>query len=123
MAFQQQVFTIGTMVTAASVTPALQMPGDYLYVYLIVPTMSAGYSVGSTPLYIQCSADGVNYYRFSNPESNTLTVGANDFTVVSSTSQRVILIPSFALQYLKVEISGTATSVATQFKVCGVSNQ
>lgn len=123
MAFLPQLFTVPTMVTAASLTPSLQLPGSYLFVYLIVPTMTAGYSVASTPLYIQGSVDNVNFYRYVNVETNTNTIGANDLTIVSATSQRIINIPNFAMRYMKVEISGTATSVATNFQVLCVSNQ
>lgn len=124
MAFVQQVFTVPTFTTGASISPSLEIPGCYLYVYLQVPSMSAAYSA-ATPVYIQASADNSTFMRFSNPEVNTSTVGANDFQIVSAATQRIVQIPNFALRYLKVELSATATTPAgaQNFKVICVSNQ
>lgn len=125
MAFYPQVFNIPAVVSATSLTPGLAVPGNFLYMYLIVPTMSAGYSTGSTPIYVKGSIDGVTYYRYSNPENNTSTVGANDFTIQSSVSQRIVNIPNFSYPYIQLEVSGTATSPvsANIFKLVCVSNQ
>lgn len=125
MAFLPQVFTIPPVVSATSLTPGLAIPGNYLYMYLVVPTMAAGYSSASTPIYVRGSLDGITYYRYSNPENNTSTVGANDFTVQSSVSQRIVNIPNFSYPYIQLEVSGTATSpaAANVFKLVCISNQ
>lgn len=125
MAFQPQVFNVPSFVTGASVTSSIEMPGAYLYTFLVVPTMSAGYSAASTPIYIQGSADNVNFYRMSNVEVNTTTIGTNDFTIVSSCSQRIVPLSNFAMRYARIEISGTCTTPAsaTPFKFIAVSNQ
>lgn len=120
MAFLPQVYTFNTMPAGASLTSGLPVPGNYLYMYLIVPTMSAGYSVSSTPIYLQGSADGVTYYRYSEVLTTSVS---NDFSIASSVSSRICYLPNLSTQYLKLEISGTATSVATQFKLICVSNQ
>jgi hypothetical protein len=125
MAFLPQVYSVPSFVTGASITSSLELPGSYLYLYLVVPTMSAGYSAASTPIYVQASADNSTFYRYVNVESNTNTVGANDFIIVSSTSQRMINITNFAFRYVRFEISGTCTTPAsaTPFKLVAVSNQ
>lgn len=125
MAFIPQLFNIPTFVTGATFTPRVELPGSYLFVYVIVPTMTAGYSTASTPIFINGSADGTTFYRYSNVETNTNTVGTNDFTIVSATSSRIINIPNFALRYIELEISGTCTTPAAagQFKLVCVSNQ
>lgn len=128
MAFLQQAYPIAfkSSVTNLSQTSSLEMPGSFLYVYLMLPTMSVGYSAAATPIYLQVSPDNVTFYRFSNPESNTSVVGANDFTIQSSVSQKAVLIPSFGFRYVKLEISGTVTAPASQtsgFYFVTVSNQ
>lgn len=124
MAFTPQVYTFSTMATGASITPTLQMPGNYLYFYLVVPTMTA-YSA-STPIYIKMAATSAGpFYRFVNVESNTSTVGTNDFSIVSSVSQRMINITNLSCQFIQLEISGTATTPAASspFQIIAVSNQ
>lgn len=120
MAFIPQIFTVPTFVTGASLSPGLQMPGNYLYMYLVVPTMSVGYSAG-TPIYVQGSADGQNFYRFSEILTSTVT---NDFQIASAVSQRIVYIPNFSNQYIKLEVSGSVTGpAALNFKIICVSNQ
>lgn len=123
MAFQVSVFTVPSMVTAASITSAISLNGNFVYVSLEVPTMSA-YST-ATPIYIQVSADGTNFRRFVNTETNTSTVGANDFQIVSAVSNRMVNIPNFGFPYAKVEVSATVsgTVVPAPFKFICVSNQ
>lgn len=124
MAFLPQVFTIATMVTGATQTPGYQIPGSWLYVYVQVPTMT-GYSA-DTPIYVRGSADGITYFRFVNTETNTNTVGANDFQIVSATSQRLICISNFAFRYIILETSSVATNAIASFspfKIITVSNQ
>ena len=125
MAFLPQVFNVPSFVTGASLTSSIEIPGAYLYMYLQVPTMSAGYSVASTPIYLQGSLDNVNFYRYTNPENNTNTVGSNDFIIQSSVSQRQVYLSNFAYRYMKFEISGTCTTPANSpaFKILCVSNQ
>lgn len=130
MAFLPQVYSVGfsSANTTASMTPAITLNGIYLYVYLAVPTMTTGYGAASTPIYVQGSYDGTTYYRFTNsePTNNTLVAGINDFTIASSVSQRMVLIPNFSFPYMKVEISGVVTNPTQQtgtFKVVCVSNQ
>lgn len=125
MAFLPQIFTVPTMVTGNSITSALTLPGNYLYMYLQVPTMTGGFGA-DTRLMIQGSADGVTFYRYSNPETNTFVVGTNDFIINSGATQRMVWIPNFSFPYLKVETTAVATNgIAsnTQFKVICVSNQ
>lgn len=125
MAFAPQVFTVPTMVTGASLTTIITVPGNFLYMYLQVPTMTGGYSA-DTSLHIQGSADGTNFFRFSNPENNTTPVAANDFTIISGATQRMVNIPNFCMPYLKIETTAVATNgVASQgqFKIICVSNQ
>lgn len=125
MAINAQVYTLPTFVTGATQTPGMATPGVFLSMYLIIPTMSTGYA-GDTQIWVRGSADGVNYYRFANVESNTFVVGTNDFTIASSVSQKCLYLPSFSFPYMKVEVSGAVTSnisLAPQFKVVCISNQ
>lgn len=125
MAMNVISYTMPSFTTAASITSGMELPGVFVYMYLQVPTMSAGYSAGSTPIYLKASADGVTYYRFSNPENNTSVAGVNDFIIASSVSQRQVYIPNFSFRYVQVEISGTCTTPASAvpFKIITVSNQ
>lgn len=125
MAFQQQHFPIAfnSSVTNLSLTSALRMPGTYNYVYLSIPTMSVGYSVASTPIYLMVSNDDVTYRRYAEVGTSIVT---NDFIIASALSNRVVYIPYFAAQYVKLEISGTVTAPASQtsgFQFICVSNQ
>jgi len=102
--------------------------GCYVYTYLEVPTMSAGFSVTNTPVWIQGSSDNVNFRRYTNPDNtaNTLVVGINDVVVASSVSNRIVPLPNFALRYVRLEISGTATganAAPPTFKIIAISNQ
>lgn len=128
MALQAQSFQLPTMVSGNSVTSGMEIPGCFVYMYLEVPTMSVGYVSASTPIYIKASSDGVTYRRYTNLDNtaNTLVVGANDFIIASSVSQRMIPITNFSFRYVQVEVSGTATGNAVSpapFKVICVSNQ
>jgi hypothetical protein len=89
--------------------------------YIVVPGM-AQYSA-STPIYVQGSVDNITFFRFSNPENNTNTVGANDFSVASSVSQRMVYISNFAMRYLRLEVSGTITTPSSAFQIVCISNQ
>lgn len=125
MAFQPQVFTVPTMVTGNSITSTLALPGNYLFMYIQIPTMTGGFGA-DTRIMFQGSADGTTFYRYSNPEANTFVVGTNDFIIASGATQRMVLIPNFSLPYLKVETTAVATNgIAsnTQFKIICVSNQ
>lgn len=134
MAFLPQVYPVGfaSAATTVSVTPSVKLSGSYLYVYVIVPTMTVGYSTASTPIWIQGSIDGTNFSRFTNTEftTNTLVAGINDFVIASSVSQRCIQIPNFAMPYMRLEVSGTVTNPTGQtlatsglFQIVCVSNQ
>jgi hypothetical protein len=128
MAIQVQTFQLPTMVSGNSVTSGMQVPGCFVYMYLEVPTMSAGYTVASTPIYVQASSDGVTYRRFTNSDNtaNTLVVGLNDYVVASSVSQRMIPLTNFSFGYVRIEVSGAATGNAASpppFKLICVSNQ
>lgn len=127
MAILPQVFPLAfnSSVTNLSVTSSIELPGDYLYLYLVVPTMSVGYAAPS-PIYIQGSADGTTFYRYSNPESNTSLAGVNDFAIASATTSRIVYIPNFAMRYMRLEVSGAVTNPTAQtggFKLVAVSNQ
>jgi hypothetical protein len=124
MAILPQVFTVPSFVTGASISSALEVPGSFLFQYLVVPTMSAGYSA-QTPIYLQGSYDGNTFFRYTNPESNTITVGVNDFAIASSVSQRMVYLTNFAFRFVRIELSATATTPAavTPFKFICVSNQ
>lgn len=130
MAFLPQVFNVAfaSNTTTASMTPALEIPGNYLYIYVVVPTMTSGYATASTPIYINGSADNATFYRFANTEAtnNTLVAGINPFTIASSVSQRIVLVPNFSMRYLKLEVSGTVTNptaMVNTFQIVCVSNQ
>jgi hypothetical protein len=113
------------MVSGSSQTSMLTLAGNFLYVYLQVPTMTGGYAA-DTKIMLQVSGDGSTFYRFSNPENNTNTVGTNDFQIVSSATQRMICVNNFCFPYLKVETTAVATAgVANNnpFKLICVSNQ
>lgn len=125
MAFQPTIFTIPSMVSGNSLTTGFPIPGNFLYMYLQVPTMTGGFAA-DTRIMIQGSYDGVTYYRYSNPETNTFVVGTNDFIIASGATQRMVLIPSFSFPFIKVETTAVATagiSSNTPFKVICVSNQ
>lgn len=125
MAFKPSVFTCLTMASGASTVTAT-LDGAWVYVYLQIPTMNAGYSTNSSPVWIQGSTDGTTYFRVSNVETNTSTVGANDFSIVSGASQRIVPLPNLGLKYMAVEISGAATGAGASpspFKFICVPNQ
>lgn len=109
MAILQQVFPVqwSTAATNLSLSSSLEMPGAFQYVYLSVPTMSAGYSVAATPLYLQVSHDNVTFRRYAEVNTSTVT---NDFIIASALSSRVVYIPAFAARYVKLEMSGTVTN-------------
>lgn len=113
MAFLPQYYPVAfkSSVTNLSQTSAVDLAGNYQYIYLAVPTMSVGYSGASTPIYIQVSYDGTTYYRYA--EVNTTTV-TNDFIIASALSSRVVHIPNLAARYVKLEVSGTVTAPASQ---------
>jgi hypothetical protein len=132
MAFIQQSTSFGfnSAATNLSVTSSIEIPGCFLYQYLVVPTMTSGYATASTPIWIQGSADNVTFYRMTNSEmtNNTLVAGINDFVVASSVSQRIVPLPALAVRYLRLEVSGTVTNPTGQtntnaFKLICVSNQ
>lgn len=125
MAILPQVFTVPTMVTGASITSAIEMPGVFLNMYLQVPTMTGGYGADTT-LHIMGSGDNITFFRYANPESNTNTAGQNDFVIVSGCTQRLVYIPNFAFRWAKIETTAVATNGVTaqgQFKFVVVSNQ
>lgn len=125
MAFLPQYFTFPLHASGASQTSALTIPGNYLYCYLQVPSMTSGFGA-DTRIMLQVSADGTTFYRYSNPETNTFIVGTNDFIIVSSATQRMVLLPNFCFQYVKVECTAVATAgISTQnaFKIICISNQ
>ncbi len=125
MAFLQQVFTVPSMVSGSSLTSSVEIPGSYLYMYLVIPTMTGGFAA-DTSIMLQGSGDNSTFYRFSNPESNTTPIGANDFIIKSSATQRMVYIPNFAFRYVKVETTAVATAGITSnapFKFICVSEQ
>jgi len=133
MAFLQQVFGplgFNSAVTTVSVTPSIEVPGVFVNMYLVVPTMTVGYSTASTPIWVQGSYDGTTFYRITNPEltTNTLVAGINDYVIASSVSQRIVPLPAHQLRYLRLEVSGTVTNPTGQtntnaFRIIAISNQ
>lgn len=128
MAITVQSFQLPTMVSGNSVTSGIPILGCFVYMFLEVPTMSAGYVSASTPIYLQASSDGTTYRRFTNSDNttNTLVVGTTDFVIASSVSNRMIPLNNFSMGYVRVEVSGTATGNAASpppFKIICVSNQ
>lgn len=123
MATLPQVFTLPLIVSGASVTSGFETPGVYTKMYLQVPTMSGGYSLASTPIYIKVSSDGTNYVRYSSPEVNTSPVAVNDFIIASSVSSRMVYLQDLSTRYIQVELSANASAGAAslgQFKVITV---
>lgn len=127
MAFQQVVYNFPTFITGTSISPSIQLSGSFLYLYLIVPPMSSmGYVTNVVgPYYLQGSSDNVNFYRYSNPESNTSPIGTNDFVITTALSQRCVFVPNFGMRYVKVELTATSTTPASNatFQVVCVSEQ
>ena len=130
MAILPQVFTLPLIASNASVTSALEIPGVYTKMYLQVPTMTAGYTVASTPIYITVSSDPAGsagtapaMVRYSSPEINTFPVGSNDFTIASSVSSRMVYLGQLSTRWIQVELSANASAGAAslgQFKVIAV---
>lgn len=116
MAIAPQVFTFPLIASNASTT-VISAPGVFTKVYLQVPTMAAGYTIASTPIYIKLSTDGgTTYARYTNPELNTFPVGSNDFTIASSVSNRVVLLPELGFATnIQVELSANASGGAAGF--------
>lgn len=130
MATLPQVFLLPLVASGASVTSALEVPGVYTKMYLQVPTMAGGYSLASTPIYINVSSDPPGsagtapvLVRFSSPEVNTSPVGSNDFTIASSVSSRMVFLGQLSTRWIQVELSANASAGAAslgQFKVVTV---
>lgn len=123
MATLPQVFTLPLIASNASVTSGYETPGVYTKMYLQVPTMAGGYTTASTPIFIKVSSDGITYVRYSNPEFSTFPVGVNDFTIASSVSSRMVLLPALSTRYIQVELSANASAGAAslgQFKIITV---
>lgn len=125
MAFVQTVYNVPLCVSGSSKTSSIEMAGDWLYMYIIVPTMTSGYGA-DTQIFIQASADNVNFYRYGNPEVATLLAGTADFAIKSSATQRAIWVPNFAFRYALIETTAVASAgivSSTAFKFVCVSNQ
>lgn len=103
--FLPSVYTVSAL-TAASVTSAIELAGAYNYVYLVVPSMAAGYGA-DTKIFLQASFDGTTYYRMAEVLTNSV---ANDFSIATSVTQRVVYLPNFAARYVKVETTAVVTS-------------
>lgn len=108
MGFQPIKFP-STMATNASISNGVDLGSNYGFIWLEVPTMATAFATAATPLFIQASSDNVTFRRICNIESNTTTVGVNDFQISSSVTQRFVNIPALGFRYLKVEASATVT--------------
>ncbi len=121
MATLQQVFSHQSMVSGASVTSSIELPGVYEYVYLVVPGMLQ--FSADTQIFIQGSADNTTFYRYALAAINTSSVQTNDFVIASGASQKIVNIPNFSCRYLKIETTATVTAPSSVFKIIAVSEQ
>jgi hypothetical protein len=113
------------MVSGSSLTPGTNLQGLWCYVFLQIPTMTGGFGA-DTQIIVRGSADGITYYRYAIPGVGTSTVASPDFAVASSTTQKIVQIPGFALPFIQLETTAVATAGVSSnnpFKFICVSNQ
>jgi hypothetical protein len=99
-----QVFD-ASMADGATLTGGLDLGGLYDELYLKIPVRAS-----AADIYLHGSTDNSTFFRITHPPvANTATVAINDFRVVSTTSQRMVPIPT-GFQYMKIEISTLASA-------------
>lgn len=109
MSLQQPRPYPATISSGLSMSSSIDLAGGYLYVSVLIPksgTVAAFSTSAGSPVYIQGSIDNVNFFRFYEIYTNTVT---NPWNVASSVSGALIPVPSFNFRYCKLEVSGTVT--------------
>jgi hypothetical protein len=96
-----------TITTGNSLSSKIDVGGGFLYVAVGVPTNTNAFQAsGGSPVWVQGSWDGTNFYRFYEVYTQTVT---NPFQIASSVCNAVVSVPYFNFRYMKLEISGTVT--------------
>jgi hypothetical protein len=113
------------MVSGNSITSVLTLPGSWTSVFIQVPTMSVGFNA-DTSIFVLASADGTTFRRYGVVSVNTSSVQYNDFQILSAASLKMINIPGFSFNYMKLETTAVATagvSAMSPFTIICTPNQ
>lgn len=105
------------MEIGASLTSSLDLGGSYDRVWVVVPAGTP--QAADTYLFVQGSINGTTYFRTTYVVPNTSTVALNDFRIVSNTTSRIVPVPNFGFQYIRLEATAVATAAGAYKIVCG----
>lgn len=110
-----RVFPV-TWTTGASLSNQIDLGGGYLYIALEIPgSVNAIFSTTASPYYIQvANSSAGTFRRYMEPLTSTV---ANDFSIASAVSNRVVGIPYMGNRYVKIEMSGTVTTPTAGFNI------
>ena len=107
-----QVFTV-TIASAATSSDSAAFGKSFSKVFLDIPSGISNVN----GFHVQGSSDDSDFKRIASVVGDTSTVAANDFTIASASSNRMLQVPLHA-PYGKVEVAAALSNGATFKIIC-----
>lgn len=108
------VIYVATVASGATSSAEIALRAGYQTCFLAIQSMTS-----NSQLHLQAAAtSGGTYRRVTHPPINSSTVALNDFTVLSSVTNRIVPIPA-GLHFIKIEQTATADSGQSYTLICG----
>ena len=108
-----------TFAVAASNTSAIHLADVYDRIQIVIPSTSGAIGANEK-VYIESSADGSTFYRHTADEAMTAVIGANDLSLKSGVSSRIVNLPYQGGNYMRlVQSAGVTSSAEVVYSVYG----